>query len=60
MRLNFEVGVEIYDRALARRLREHVASLLATSRPITFEEVESRPLAARLRDSLAWLVSPYL
>ncbi len=60
LRLNFEVGVEVYDRAFVSKLRRHVRELLAVSRPVTFEEVEGRSLPVRIRDALAWLLSPYL
>jgi cardiolipin synthase len=60
LRLNFEVGIEVYDRTLATTLRRHVDRLIATSRRVTFEEVEGRSLPIRIRDSLAWLLSPYL
>ena len=52
--------MEVYDRELAGKLRSHVEELLAASRPVSFEEVESRSLPVRIRDSLAWLLSPYL
>lgn len=60
LRLNFELVVEVYDKKLAAVLRAHVESVLERSRLVTLEEVDNRPLPVRLRDSLAWLLSPYL
>jgi cardiolipin synthase len=31
-----------------------------TARPVTLEEVDNRPLPARLRDGIARLLTPYL
>jgi cardiolipin synthase len=60
LRLNFEVAVEVYDRPLAAALADHVKRVCRVSRRVTLQEVDSRPLPLRLRDSLAWLMSPYL
>jgi cardiolipin synthase len=59
-RLNFELVIEIYDKSFARIIMEHVRKCKEGSRELTFEEIESRPLPARLRDALAWVFSPYL
>lgn len=60
LRLNFELGVEIFDAGLARALSEHFATAVANSRPVTLEEVDSRRLPVRVRDAICWLFSPYL
>ncbi|MCE9669030.1 cardiolipin synthase [Myxococcus stipitatus] len=60
LRLNFELNVECYDAALARRLDAVVEERLLRSRPITRAQVDARPLPIRLRDGLARLLSPYL
>jgi cardiolipin synthase len=60
LRLNFEVVVECYDRALAARLEELVERKIEASRPLRLEEVEGRPLPIRLRDGVARLAAPYL
>lgn len=60
LRLNFEVAVEIYDRPLASALADHVERVRHVSRRVTLQEVDSRSFPVRLRDSLAWLMSPYL
>src|SRR5215469_6427760 len=59
LRLNFEVAVEVYDGAVCAQLAEYVLSArdhadrLAAVPP-------GRRLVGRLRDSLFWLLSPYL
>jgi cardiolipin synthase A/B len=60
LRLNFELVVEIYDRDFAAEVDDHFRSVRRRSREITLEEVDSRPLPIRLRDGLAWLLTPYL
>lgn len=58
LRLNFEMNVEIYDRALAARLealmRSREVDLLSS------EELESRSFPHRLRDAAARLLMPYV
>ena len=60
LRLNFELMVEIYGRSVARDLLPHFESQLDGAREITLEEMASRPLALKLRDSFCWLFKPYL
>jgi cardiolipin synthase len=60
LRLNFELVVEIYDREFAAIVDKHFGAVREQSREITLEEVDGRRLATRIRDGLAWLVSPYL
>ncbi|TAJ51568.1 MAG: cardiolipin synthase [Nevskiaceae bacterium] len=60
LRLNFELVVESYDRALAAWAAAHFEELQAVSRPISRAELDARPLPQRLRDALCWLMSPYL
>lgn len=60
LRLNFEFDLEVYDLAFARVLEARSASALAASREITLVEMDSRSLAAKLRDGAAKLLSPYL
>ena len=60
LRLNFEVAVEVIDRDFASRIAAQIDRYLEGSRPVTLEEVDGRPLPERVRDSLAWLASPYL
>ncbi len=60
LRLNFELNVEVFDRALVRRLTDYTESIQRLSRRITLEELDGRSLPVRTRDALAWLFSPYL
>lgn len=60
LRLNFELAVEVFDRPLAQILTAHVESVIQRSQPVTLEELDHRPLPVKVRDSLAWLLSPYL
>jgi cardiolipin synthase len=60
LRLNFELDVEVYDAALVPRLAGHIVDTLARSRRFTLADYRNRSLPVRLRDSLAWLLSPYL
>lgn len=60
LRLNFEIAVEVYDDELGAKLVRHVDEIIAKSRSVTLEEVDGRSLPVRLRDSVAWLFSPYL
>ena len=60
LRINFELGVEVFDRELVSHIRGHTNKICAVSRSVTLAEVDSRGLPARFRDSVAWLFSPYL
>lgn len=60
LRLNYELGMEIYDNKTTAELAEHFQKTLSQSHPVTLEEVDSRSLAQRSRDALCWLFSPYL
>lgn len=60
LRLNFELGVEVFDEALADTLSRHFDAAWARATPITMDFLESRSLAVRLRDGCAKLLSPYL
>ncbi|HXV76830.1 MAG TPA: cardiolipin synthase [Candidatus Polarisedimenticolaceae bacterium] len=60
LRLNFEFAVEVYDSRMGRVAAEYVDRIVARSRRVTLDEVDSRSLPVRLRDSVAWLFQPYL
>jgi cardiolipin synthase A/B len=60
LRLNFEMVVEVYSRDLAGTLRAHFQETISRSRQVSLEEVDSRSIPVRLRDSLCWLFTPYL
>ncbi len=60
LRLNFELDVESYDAGVAEELDAVIDNRLRLARPVTLADVDQRPLALRLRDGLARLLSPYL
>jgi len=60
LRLNFEMVVEVYDREFATIVDGHFEAVRQRSREITLEEVDGRPLPVRVRDGVAWLLTPYL
>jgi cardiolipin synthase len=60
LRLNYELGLEIFSKQVNSNLREHFRSHAENSHAITLQQINSRSLAAKLRDSLVWLFSPYL
>ncbi len=60
LRLNFEFNLECYDLELAHRLEERIEASQKAARRVTIEEMDNRPLPARLRDGVARLLTPYL
>jgi cardiolipin synthase len=60
LRLNFELGIEIFSAPLNTELRAHIDEVAARSKPITSAELQARSTAVRLRDSFVNLFSPYL
>jgi cardiolipin synthase len=60
LRLNFEFNLECYDVELAQRLDQWFEAKRTAALPVTLEEINGRPLSARLRDGLARLLTPYL
>lgn len=60
LRLNYELGVELFSEDMNRRLADYFDSKAEAASPVTREQILNRSLPTRLRDSLAWLFSPYL
>ncbi|MFK7815311.1 MAG: cardiolipin synthase [Gammaproteobacteria bacterium] len=60
LRLNYEVGVEVYDVDFSTKLNSYAESILKTCRLVTLEEVDNRALPVKIRDGVAWLFTPYL
>ncbi len=60
LRLNYEVGLEVYDAEFATKLSNYAQNILLTCKNVTLEEVDNRPLLIKVRDGIAWLFSPYL
>ncbi|MCC7107771.1 MAG: PLDc N-terminal domain-containing protein [Deltaproteobacteria bacterium] len=60
LRLNFELDLECYDRALATELTRRIDERKARARPVTLAELDGRSLPVRLRDGAARLLAPFL
>jgi cardiolipin synthase len=60
LRLNFELAVEIFDKAVVQPILEHIDEMVAQSKEVTLQEMDLRSIPVRTRDALAWLFSPYL
>jgi cardiolipin synthase A/B len=60
LRLNFEIAVEIYCEESCRLLVAYIESARAHSAEYSLAAARSLTLAARIRNSLFWLLSPYL
>jgi cardiolipin synthase len=60
LRLNFEIALEVFDTALCTRMGDGVAAVRDRAPELTLAELKKIPVLARLRDSLCWLISPYL
>jgi cardiolipin synthase len=60
LRLNFELNVEIFDKKTAAELDGHIRRCAARSMELTLRDLDSRNLAKKLRDAVAWLFSPYM
>ncbi|MEM7281277.1 MAG: phospholipase D-like domain-containing protein, partial [Pseudomonadota bacterium] len=60
LRLNFEIGLEIYSKELSHRLWEHIEKRRAISEALDPSKLETRSWIIRLRDATAWLAAPYL
>ncbi|WP_374378234.1 cardiolipin synthase [Dongia sp.] len=58
MRLNFEINLEVYDRAFAREIEEEFER--KRGKEFTLRRLRRRPLHIRLRDKAARLLLPYL
>jgi cardiolipin synthase len=58
LRLNFEITVEVFDANLCGELSAFVAELQTRAEALTAESHAG--MLARIRNSLCWLVSPYL
>jgi cardiolipin synthase len=60
LRLNYEIGVEVYEVDFATKLNSYAQNILKTCRQVTLEEVDNRSLPIKIRDGIAWLFTPYL
>jgi len=60
LRLNFELDVEIYSRAMARELEHRIDAEIRDAEAVTLETLAAMPFLKRLRNKIIWLASPYL
>lgn len=60
LRLNYELGVELFSDEVNARVSAYYAGKAEQSTPIRLADLYQRSLPVRIRDSLAWLFSPYL
>lgn len=60
LRLNYELGIEVFSQPLNAELRAHTGEVIAGSSRVTAEELTGRSVPVRLRDSAAHLFSPYM
>ncbi len=60
LRLNFEIAVEIYCADTCRPLVEYVTAARDKSAPYTLQQARGQSWLRRTRNSLVWLLSPYL
>lgn len=60
LRLNFEIALEVYDAATCRWLSRYIIEARDRSKTLTLQSLATLGIAAQVRDSLCWLLSPYL
>lgn len=60
LRLNFELGVEVYDATFAERLDGIIDAAIDGGSRLTREQLDARGPLRRVRDAAFWLFSPYL
>jgi cardiolipin synthase len=60
LRLNFEIALEVYDPATCVQLGRYVIAARDRSISLDASKLAAIGVAARLRNSLFWLLSPYL
>jgi cardiolipin synthase len=60
LRLNFELNLEAYGRNFAEQMGRIIEEKLRGAREVTLEDADARSCAAKLRDAVMRLFSPYL
>lgn len=60
LRLNFELGIEVFSEEFNQKLVSHFESTIVSSKKAMYEELADRSIYSRLRDSATSLLSPYL
>ncbi len=60
LRLNFELVVEVFNRAFARQIERYFERCLASATALDESRLKALPRWMKVRNALAWLFSPYL
>ncbi|PCJ27116.1 MAG: cardiolipin synthase [SAR86 cluster bacterium] len=60
LRLNFELGVEIFSKDFNHAISDYFEEKLKTSIKVDENNLRARPSWVRIRDAVAWLFTPYL
>jgi cardiolipin synthase A/B len=60
IRLNFELGIEIFSKTVNQQLHSYFEEKLDDSTMMTLPILNARPFLVKIRDAGAWLFSPYL
>ena len=60
LRLNFELGIEVFDAGLNAELSAHFEDVARQCQPLRTADLNSRKVPTRLRDSAAAMFAPYL
>lgn len=60
LRLNFELGIEVYDEDFSKKLIDHCEKSLDKSSSISLLELQKQWLPTKIRNGIFWLFSPYL
>jgi cardiolipin synthase A/B len=60
LRLNFEIALEVYDAATCRGLARYIIAARDRSKVLTIATLGAVGNWQRARNSLFWLLSPYL
>jgi cardiolipin synthase len=60
LRLNYELGVEVYDLDIVSQLRQQSEQMIGLARQLSLQEVLQWSQLQQLRNACAWLAAPYL
>lgn len=60
LRLNFELGIEVFGKEFNDRLGHYFEKKLAKCAKLKLDDLRNQPLAIRMRNAIAWLFTPYL
>ncbi len=60
LRLNFELGVEVFSQRFAQQIGDYFDKHIEHAREVQADELNRLPTLIKVRNALAWLFSPYL